>query len=128
MSEVTSKPALPYVTGDEYAWLRPHIKRFEQVVWFGQLFRHVNSTACRGQVGEVDGLSILIWTCAGRTLITIRDAGGDWLSLMVATDQSAKSTMGLHQRSVDDVRLIEWLYRVMHFWHGVVDSDAVSLD
>lgn len=122
------KERLPYMTGEEYATVTPAIKRFEREVWFKHLFEHVNSTKCRCQSGRSDGLSVMAWTCAGRTMISITDLeSGHWLSLVVA-DDSKESTMGLHERSVDAGTMLEWMRRVEENWGGIQDDQSVTLD
>ncbi len=122
------KPSQPYMTADEYDLIRPAIKQFERDVWFGKgLFEHVNGTTKRGQSGMAGGLKVLVWTCAGRTMITFHDDQGDWLSLMVAED-SRTPTMGLHMRSIEPETIEQWLYRVNANWSGVKDDDGVTLD
>lgn len=123
----SDKPKRPYLNPTEYEMLEPFIKRFESNVWFPKLFEQVNATTCRGQSGKAGDKSILLWTCAGRTMITIRDAQGSWMSLMVAED-SKEPTMGLHETAIDICQMVSWMRDVEQFWEGVRDCDSVTLD
>ena len=127
MESEMKKKRRDYMRPDEYEKIRPHIKRFEEDVWFGSLADHVRNTRCRGQQGRAGNLDVLAWTCAGRTMITIKNDSGDWCSLMVA-EKSNTLTMGLHERSIDGVQLRDWLLYVSDHWSGVEDSEDVTLD
>lgn len=123
-----SKPSRPLEElMKEDADFRPHVKRFERVVWYGKLFEHVNGTNARSQKGTADGLNVLVWTCAGRTLITIRDNQDDWLSLIVAEDSGERFTMGVQAMSVSMSTAIQWMQRVGNNLTHVVDDNNVGI-
>ena len=122
-------PSLEHLTLSEYESVRPHIKTFEERIWFGGLSEIVRESNNRGHRGTCGDLEVMLWSMAGRTMITLRDENGRWLSLMVATDDD-RSTMGLHERSIDVPLIDKWLRHVADFWDwtGVVPDDSVTLD
>lgn len=122
-------PRLEHLTFDEYENVRPHIKTFEERIWFSGLSEIVRESNKRGHRGTCGDLEVMLWSMAGRTMITLRDIKGRWLSLMVATDED-ESTMGLHERSIDVLLIDEWLRHVADFWDwtGIVPDDSVTLD
>lgn len=123
------KPARPYISGDDYfATIVPAIKKFEADVWIGKgVAEQVRASTCRGQIGTAGDFTVMLYTIAARTMITIHDNKGDWLSVMVA-EHSTISTMGLHERSIETDQIIPWLEKVTAGWKGVADDPKVKLD
>lgn len=108
------------------AHLADHIRRFEVNVWEGcGLARQVRAMPCSGMRGQAGKLDVLLFTSAGRTLITLRDAAGSWCSLVVA-QHSDEATMAIHSRCIDDATLCEWLPYVTNHWAGVQDDPTVT--
>jgi hypothetical protein len=120
-------PKLPLMSAEEYAKLRPAIKDFEKRVWFGGLKKYINAHDARGHRTDIEHLTIMMFSLAGRTMITFRDAGDNWLSLMVATDPESPS-MGLHERSISPDTIIEWLEFAAANWQAPSQDDKVMLD
>jgi len=66
--------------------LQSRVKLFEAVVWFPHLQAVVNACDSRGMSGELRGMKVLTWCCAGRCLIQFEE-GGATLTLITADDE-----------------------------------------
>jgi hypothetical protein len=73
--------------------LKEKLKEFDQKVWFKGLQKHVLSTRERGVSAKVEGLEVLTYTMAGRTMITFRE-GENYVSA-VADETSTECRTGL---------------------------------
>lgn len=115
---------------DEYQEIRPHIKEFERRVWFeGGLADYIRKAKVKGHCGKAGGYEVLAWAIAGRVMITISKGfvNKDWVSVMVAEDGD-RSTMGLHERSMDEQAMITALKAVADNWKGLKPERRVTLD
>lgn len=95
-AETKSRWKMPSLGSDEYQAIcascdRIHVKvkDFERDVWFnGGLQEAVVSRSDRGLSGKGNGWDVLVWTAAGRTLITLRaENSHEFITLITAEDE-----------------------------------------
>lgn len=84
----------------ELADVRADYKAFERIVWFGGLQAMVRAASFRGFRADftmLDGTEAraLVWSCAGRTVITIETADEAAQVSVITADDSNEPVMGL---------------------------------
>ena len=84
----------------ELADVRTSYKAFERIVWFGGLQARVRAASFRGFRADftmLDGTAAraLVWSCAGRTVITIEIAAETAQVSIITADDSDDPVMGL---------------------------------
>ena len=85
------------------------VKVFEQSVWFHWLKGYWNKTQARGHKASIDGLTLLVWGCAGRVMMTLRDPATK-ASVTVITDafsnEPCMTAQGIEATREDALRLL----------------------
>jgi hypothetical protein len=95
---------------EEYEAVHAAVKVFERNVWFSWLKTYWNDTRDRGHNSQIAGLEMLLWGCAGRVVMTLRDPVTD-ASVTVITDDSSDTPrmgiQGIDATAADALRLLK---------------------
>jgi hypothetical protein len=125
---------------EQYRDLHEKVKVFEAVVWFPRLQTQVNGTDSRGMGGEVRGIKIMTWCCAGRCLIQL-EREGHTLTLITADDEKPwmrktahvapnMGPMGIQHVDADYVEALKLLYEATRYGVEItlVPDNKVTID
>lgn len=99
-----------------YERLTASIKSFERDVWFSGLQPVVRACSCSGMSLAHEGLSVLLFSSAGRIMITIQDGVND-LSL-IADETSRESTTGLQGVNGTESQAVGLIGRAIAAWNA----------
>lgn len=104
------------------------IKQFEKDIWYGRgVAAQLNEAQERGFKGQAGDLTVMVFTIAGRVMITFTDELGDTLTLMTE-DGSMEPRMGLHTRTIALGDIHDWLERAAAGWTTLEPASDVTLD
>lgn len=89
------------------------VKVFERAVWFKWLKGYWHATRERGHAAQIPGLTVMLWGCAGRAMMTLLDPATK-ASVTVITDDSSSEprmgTQGIDATREDALRLLALAY------------------
>lgn len=100
-------------------------KMFEALVWYPTLQKMVNSCFSRGMSGELRGMKVMTWCCAGRCLIQFEE--GDATLVLITADDEAPwrrenchvapfmGPMGVQHVDGEYHDLLKMLYKAMRY-------------
>lgn len=75
--------------------IQASVKMFERGVWFRWLKDYWHATRERGHEANISGLDLLLWGCAGRAVMTIRDPATKVSVTAITDDSSSAPCMGI---------------------------------
>ena len=87
----------------------PACQCLERELWTHALKGLVAKSSVRGLEGWFGRFHLMSWSCAGRTMITLRDGLGDWVTVVVA-DKSDDLSMGVQASSLPVEKAAAWLW------------------
>lgn len=99
---------------ESYERIAERIKLFEERVWFGGLQAENRECHTKGMSMVHDGMSLLVFSMAGRTMITIQDDDGD--VTLIADETSGEPTMGLQGVHGTESKAAELMGRAEAAW------------
>lgn len=103
------------------------VKMFERAVWFKWLKSYWNSTNERGHEAKIAGIDLLLWGCAGRAMMMLRDPVTK-ASVTVITDDSSNKpcmgTQGIDATREDALRLLTLAYDRSDALRAAMKSDT----
>lgn len=105
--------------------LHARAKMFEALVWYPTLQKMVNDCSSRGMSGELRGMKVMTWCCAGRCLIQFEE-GDATLTLITADDEAPwgredahvapfMGPMGVQHVDGEYYALLKMLYKAMRY-------------
>ncbi len=94
--------------------IREEIDRFSRWVWAGGLGHLVRESNERGHRADLAADTMLVWSCAGRTAITLETTGAS-ITLLAATDEP-QGRMGLQGISATESQALRLLSVFSEAW------------
>jgi len=77
-----------------YERIKMRVKYLERSWWLGAVQQMIDASSQRGWRADHALLTMLVWSCAGRTMVTLERHDGDHITLIAATSETG-STMGV---------------------------------
>jgi len=75
--------------------IRRRVKDFERGVWFRGLQKQVRATSHRGFRADGEDVCVLVWSCAGRTVMTIEPPDESHSVSLITADDETEPVMGI---------------------------------
>lgn len=81
-----------------YERILARVKDFETMWWRGPTQKAVDASSQRGWRVDHESLTMLVWSCAGRTMVTLGRPAGDHITLIVATSEADRKLSRTERR------------------------------
>ncbi len=94
------------------------VRSFERDVWFSGLQSVVRRCKSSGMSMAHEGLAVLLYSMAGRIMITIQDGVGD--VTLIADETSKESTMGVQGTHSTESQAVDLIERATEAWNAGV--------
>jgi hypothetical protein len=130
---ISSKPEWQTAAGEAKQFqdeLHAAIKTFEEAVWFNGLQREVRASKRSGQRVVTDSLKWLVWSSAGRTMITLEDFKTKESVTVITAEDEDRRCMGMQGIEAHREAALSLLQTAIDVWRNhpqVVADDEVGM-
>ena len=96
--------------------LQAEVKNFERAVWFDGLQRRVREASHRGFSARGEGMTALVYSIAGHTMITLQPADESISLTLITAEDSTDAVMGIQGISATEQQALALLKTCREVW------------